>query len=433
MTILRRGADAFMAKPPLPATLGNPPFFRTSRAAADTSWAMFGKGPQDDLLAEIERLRRRVAELESERTRLRGVDELTGALNARALRSRLVDEVSRTRRTRRPLALAMLVVDDFMAIEAAHGFASGDELLTITVQRIMNSVRRHDVVGRTGVHEFGILLPETTSEDALVVMARILSALEQAGTGAMSAAHASAGVADWRGTSSPEGLMAAAREAAAQAQRMGGQQDLGQPEIFTMVQAKSPQQDAVEALALTLMERDRYTGEHSEAVIEMSAGVARTLGLRETEVQWIRSAALLHDIGKVAIPDEILHKPGPLSDEEWVLMKQHPVIGERILRVLPGMGPVARIVRHEHERWDGNGYPDGLAGEEIPIGSRIIIAADTYHAITSDRPYRAARSHREAIEELTLCSGTQFDPAVTGALIGYLYGQRQTGAVAAAS
>ena len=172
--------------------------------------------------------------------------------------------------------------------------------------------------------------------------------------------------------------------------------------------------------------------EHSEAVIEMSAGVARTLGLRETEVQWIRSAALLHDIGKVAIPDEILHKPGPLTDEEWVLMKQHPVIGERILRVLPGMGPVARIVRHEHERWDGDGYPDGLAGEEIPIGSRIIIAADTYHAITSDRPYRAARSHREAIEELTRCSGTQFDPAVTGALIGYLYGQRQSGAVAVA-
>jgi HD-GYP domain-containing protein (c-di-GMP phosphodiesterase class II) len=158
--------------------------------------------------------------------------------------------------------------------------------------------------------------------------------------------------------------------------------------------------------------------------------VARNLGLRDAEVDRIRSAALLHDIGKVAIPDEILHKPGPLTDEEWVLMREHPVIGERILNVLPGMSAVARIVRHDHERWDGLGYPDGLSGEAIPLGSRIIIAADTYHAITSDRPYREARSHSEAIEELTRCAGTQFDPTVTAALVGYLYGQRQAGAVA---
>ena len=103
---------------------------------------------------------------------------------------------------------------------------------------------------------------------------------------------------------------------------------------------------------------------------------------------------------------------------------------ERILRAIPGMGSVARIVRHEHERWDGGGYPDGLAGESIPLGSRIIIAADTYHAITSDRPYRPARSHAEAIAELSHCAGTQFDPAVSSALIGHLYGRRQAGALA---
>jgi diguanylate cyclase (GGDEF)-like protein len=402
---------------------------------------MFGKAGQSEVLAELERLRRRVAELESERSRISGTDELTGALSARAFRSRVVDEVSRTRRSQRPLALAILAVDDFTAIEAAHGFSTGDELLSTIAQRVTSSLRRHDVVGRTGAHEFGLLLPESTSEQASVVMERILSELEQAGTGALSAAHASAGVADSRTEKSAEALVAAARDAAAQAQRAGGGQtflagqvpseETEQSDVVSLSQTKTPQQDAVEALAAALTERDRYTGEHSEAVIEMSAGVARTLGLRETEVQWIRSAALLHDIGKVAIPDEILHKPGPLTDEEWVLMKQHPVIGERILRVLPGMGPVARMVRHEHERWDGKGYPDGLAGEDIPIGSRIIIAADTYHAITSDRPYRAARSHREAIEELTRCSGTQFDPAVTGALIGYLYGQRQSGGLAA--
>jgi HD-GYP domain-containing protein (c-di-GMP phosphodiesterase class II) len=102
-------------------------------------------------------------------------------------------------------------------------------------------------------------------------------------------------------------------------------------------------------------------------------------------------------------------------------MREHPVIGERILRALPGLGGVARIVRHEHERWDGGGYPDGLAGEAIPIGSRIILACDTYHAMTSDRPYRAAMSHEAAIEELTRCAGTQFDPDVVGILVGVLY------------
>ncbi len=211
---------------------------------------MFGKGPQGELLAELERLRRRVAELESERTRLSGTDELTGALNLKAFRSRLVDEFSRTRRSHRPLTLAVLAIDDFTAIEAAHGFASGDELLTTTARRIVESLRRHDVVGRTGANEFGILLPETGAEPARVVVDRILSELEHAGTGAMSAAHASAGVAEWRPVDSPEGLMAAAREAATQAQRAGGGQTFvagqdpsdafDQGEIVAMSYSKSP-------------------------------------------------------------------------------------------------------------------------------------------------------------------------------------------------
>jgi HD-GYP domain-containing protein (c-di-GMP phosphodiesterase class II) len=142
----------------------------------------------------------------------------------------------------------------------------------------------------------------------------------------------------------------------------------------------------------------------------------------------VHAAALLHDIGKVAVSDVILQKPAPLDESEWALMREHPVIGERILRAVPGLGTVARIVRHEHERWDGSGYPDGLAGEAIPVGARIILACDAYHAMTSDRPYRKAMPHAEAIRELGRGAGTQFDPQVTEVLIGCLYSQRQMGA-----
>ncbi len=129
------------------------------------------------------------------------------------------------------------------------------------------------------------------------------------------------------------------------------------------------QAHVIEALATALVERDRYTGEHSAVVVDMARTVADGLGLDEVEVERVGHAALLHDIGKVAMPDRILHKPGPLRGEEWELVREHPVVGERILRAIPGLGCVARIVRHEHERFDGSGYPDGLAGQAIPLGS----------------------------------------------------------------
>ena len=152
--------------------------------------------------------------------------------------------------------------------------------------------------------------------------------------------------------------------------------------------------DVIAALASALQERDRYTGEHSESVVDLTARVGEALALDSEEISRVRTAALLHDIGKVGVPDEILHKPGPLTEREWEIMRQHPAIGERILRAIPGLGAVARIVRHEHERWDGKGYPDGLAGAAIPVGSRIILACDAYHAMTSDRPYRKAMHAR---------------------------------------
>src|SRR3712207_3934313 len=143
----------------------------------------------------------------------------------------------------------------------------------------------------------------------------------------------------------------------------------------------------------------------------------RSLGLYSREVAEVEAVALLHDAGKIGIPDQILHKPGPLTPEEWVLMREHPVIGERILRELPGLTDVATAVRHEHERWDGRGYPDGKAGEEIPPASRIVLTCDAYNALVSDRPYRKRLSDATAEAELRRCAGTQFDPRVVDALL----------------
>jgi response regulator RpfG family c-di-GMP phosphodiesterase len=126
-------------------------------------------------------------------------------------------------------------------------------------------------------------------------------------------------------------------------------------------------------------------------------------------------AAELHDIGKIAIPDEILHKSGDLTSEEWMLMRKHPLIGQRVLDAAPALGEVAKLVRSTHERWDGSGYPDGLAGRDIPIGSRVILICDAYNAMTEGRPFRAARSNKQALEELASEAGTQFDPELVKA------------------
>jgi diguanylate cyclase (GGDEF)-like protein/putative nucleotidyltransferase with HDIG domain len=393
---------------------------------------MFARGHHDDVLKELEWLRERVRELEAEHARGLRLDAVTGLLSARAFRGRLAQECDRARRYQRPLCVAVLAVDDFEALELRHGFKAGDELVAAFAARLRGATRSHDLLGRTATAEFAVLLPDTDADTALPGLERLLVELELTGEGTIRAAGASMGIAALQRRMSAEGLLASARQALGHSRATGGGRATIAAESDAVFDpAKAPQREAVEALAVALLERDRYTGEHSEAVIEMSASVARTLGCNAVEVERVRSAALLHDIGKVAIPDEILHKAGPLSDEEWLLMKQHPVIGERILRVLPGLGAVARMVRHEHERWDGGGYPDGLAGQEIPFGSRVIIVADTYHAITSDRPYRAAQPHDVAVEELTRCAGTQFDPEVTAALIGHLYGRRQGGAVSA--
>ena len=176
----------------------------------------------------------------------------------------------------------------------------------------------------------------------------------------------------------------------------------------------------VGVLADAVEMQDAYTGEHSSEVAGLAVGVGRRLGMSEVELERLRYGALLHDVGKIGIPGELLRKAGPLTAAERERMNEHTAIGARMLERIPFLAPVAPLVRSAHERFDGGGYPDGLAGEEIPRGAMIIATCDAYHAMTSDRSYRPAMPREDAIEELRRNSGTQFDPAVAEALIAEL-------------
>jgi ribonuclease P protein subunit RPR2 len=171
----------------------------------------------------------------------------------------------------------------------------------------------------------------------------------------------------------------------------------------------------VRALSNAVERRDAYTGKHAERVAAYALEIARALGISLSENAEIEFGFLLHDIGKVAIPDAILYKPGTLSDKERALMEQHPVIGAQIVSAIEFLGAAAEVVRSHHERWDGTGYPDGLAGERIPLAARVFSVADVLDALTTERPYRPASSFKAAREMITGEAGRQFDPQVVQA------------------
>jgi diguanylate cyclase (GGDEF)-like protein/putative nucleotidyltransferase with HDIG domain len=387
-----------------------------------------------DKTAQLAAARGRIAELETELARLSARDPLVSTLlTLPAFRAQLELDVQRAQRYGRPLVLAMLDIDRFRHLNMTRGYGVGDLVLSAVGERLTASTRAHDLACRAGGDEFLLLLPETELHDARAVLERLLVDLENVVAAEQRGVSLSIGLAALSRGESADSLLGQAQQALELARDEGG----GRVKVAEGSGAETGEDTALGAtaevvavLAQALEERDTYTGEHSESVVDLTARVAEELALDSHEVKTIRSAALLHDIGKVGIPDEILHKPGPLDEREWELMRQHPAIGERILRAIPGMGAVARIVRHEHERWDGTGYPDGLAAEAIPVGARIILACDAYHAMTSDRPYRAAMSHHVAMSELTSNAGSQFDPKVVEALVGYLYGRRQSGLAA---
>jgi diguanylate cyclase (GGDEF)-like protein/putative nucleotidyltransferase with HDIG domain len=360
---------------------------------------------------ELRTTHARIAVLEAERNDYLRKDRRAGVLTLDAFRDAAAAALRGSQRRGEPAALVLVDIDGFRALNGRRGSAAGDEALAAVAARLRALVRGGDVVGRTGADELAVVMPGANLAGARGVAERLVSVLEQYGPVTISA-----GIAVDAGTGQLDGLMADAAAILERARVAGGGR-VGDP---GWAPVSEPARGAIGALALTLTERDRASGEHAEQVVALAGAVARRLGLDTEAIERIAAAALLHDIGKVAVPDDILNKPGPLSDEEWVVVRQHTIAGERILRAVPGLGPVARIVRHGHERFDGAGYPDGLRGDEIPLGSRIVLACDAYDAMTTTRPYRRAMAHEEAVAELTAGAGTQFDPRIVDALLEYL-------------
>jgi diguanylate cyclase (GGDEF)-like protein len=350
-------------------------------------------------------------------------DALTGLLNHGAMQVRVREEIARARRDGTPLSFVIIDLDDFKRVNDVRGHQAGDELLRQVADVLHRELRPYDVVARYGGDEFVLLLPGSDEADARHVAERVRDAVAGELVGACSL-----GVAQWHEPLDADALLEHADRALLLAKRTGkGRVAVANPDVereLAALQAQHGSPAAVQALAAAIEERDNYTHEHSEEVVHLARGVAMILGLAADQVERIAHAALLHDVGKLAVPNEILHKRGPLTRAEWEVMAEHPVAGERILLRIPDLAVIAPIVRHEHEHWDGSGYPDGLEERLIPVGSRIILACDAYHAMIADRPYRAAMSSDSAIAELRRGAGAQFDPDVVDALLDLL-GQRR--------
>jgi diguanylate cyclase (GGDEF)-like protein len=346
-------------------------------------------------------------------------DALTGLLNHGAMQVRVREEIARARRDGTPLSFVIIDLDDFKRVNDVRGHQAGDELLRQVAEVLKGELRPYDQVARYGGDEFVLLLPGSDEADARHVAERVRDAVAGNLVGACSL-----GVAQWHEPLDADSLLEHADRALLVAKRTGkGRVAVANPDVegeLAMLQAQQGSPAAVQALAAAIEERDNYTHEHSEEVVHLARGVAMILGLATDQVERIAHAALLHDVGKLAVPNEILHKSGPLSRGERDVMAEHPVAGERILLRIPDLAVIAPVVRHEHEHWDGSGYPDGLKELLIPIGSRIILACDAYHAMITDRPYRAAMAHEEAIAELRRGAGAQFDPEVVDALLDLL-------------
>ena len=352
--------------------------------------------------------------------RLALTDPLTGLGNHRHFHERLERELAQANERGLPLTLCLVDVDDFKRINDRFGHPAGDRVLSQLAARL----RQTGEAFRLGGDEFALLLPGYDESAALTAAYSVVERVGMLTLDDIGSVTVSAGVATSpHHAADRDELVRLADSALYWAKEYGKNRARAyRPDVIELAELKrlasgpdrAARFRAAASLARAVDARNAYTGSHSQRVAELAARVARRMDLPEDQVELTRLAASLHDLGKLAIPEELLRKPGPLTEPERMILERHPQIGFRMLESL-GVDTVADWVLHHHERWDGSGYPDGLPGDQIPLGARIIFVADAYDAMTSECVYRRRVSPQEAVEELERCAGTQFDPAIVSA------------------
>jgi diguanylate cyclase (GGDEF)-like protein len=338
-----------------------------------------------------------------ERLELAITDSLTNLGNRRKLASDLAERMPTVSHDE-PLVLMVFDLDGFKAYNDTFGHVAGDALLARMGRRLAQVISPQGTAYRLGGDEFCVILPAQADEIPAAVAAAG-AALREDGE-RFSIGVSGGAVLLPHEASSPDYALQLADERMylrKQERRPSAAREQTRDVLVRIMQAKQP-----------------GLNDHSSGVSRLAVAVGRRLGMNAEQIDEVARAADLHDIGKVGIPDAILTKPGYLDPPEWDLIRQHTILGERILSAAPALRPVARIVRASHERWDGAGYPDGLAGDSIPLAARIVAACDAYDAMTSDRCYRRARSPSAARNELMCEAGGQFDPKVVAAVLGEL-------------
>ncbi len=388
--------------------------------------------PDPVLRSSLERLAARIADVET----LAATDQLTRLDNRQACLAVLATEIERANRYGRPLAVALIDIDHFKRVNDTHGHAVGDEVLRQVADVLRATIRSVDTLGRYGGEEFLLVMPETDIEGGVASAEHLRRAVGRAplavaapSGGPQVKVTISVGVTGGAGTASLDidQLLREADSALYGAKGLGRDQaqafrphdessrvSRATIDAAARLQAAGLGQAAFEASNRHLLDalslRSGWAGGASQLIANLSADLGRAVGLPDGDVDRIRTASLLHDVGKLAIPDEILSKPAALTAVEWRTIVEHPRIGQVVLEQAGAIRDAATIVLHHHERFDGAGYPHGLAGADIPIGSRIVAIADAYEAMISERPYKRAMSHSEAIAELRRNRGVQFDP-----------------------
>jgi diguanylate cyclase (GGDEF)-like protein/putative nucleotidyltransferase with HDIG domain len=353
--------------------------------------------------------------------RLALTDPLTGLGNHRHFHDRLERELVEAEQDESAFSLCLVDVDDFKRVNDLFGHPAGDRVLS----RLATNLRQNGEAFRLGGDEFALLLPGYNENDAIATASAIIDRIAQLRLDHVGSVTVSAGIATFPSQAPDRSELIRLADSALYWAKENGKNRVHvyRPDVVELAElrrlAAGPDRAArfraAASLAKAVDLRDTYTGSHSARVAELAARVAARLGLDQEHIELSRLAGSLHDLGKLAIPEEILRKPGPLTGPERLVLERHPQIGFRMLDSL-GIDPVADWILHHHERWDGTGYPDRLPAEEIPLGARIIFVVDAYDAMTSDRVYRGRLEQKEALAELERCAGTQFDPAVVTAL-----------------